>query len=59
MVPQWIIGHSILKNEVTFTVDVKDLLKFAQFLKMHSNAQFELLIDATAVDHPGSDKDSM
>ena len=56
MVPQWINHHSILKNEVTFTVDVKHLLKFAQFLKMHCHGQYQLLIDATAVDHPGSDK---
>ena len=56
MVPQWINHHSTLKNEVTFVVDVKHLLKFAQFLKMHCHGQYQLLIDATAVDHPGSDK---
>ena len=52
MVPRWIKGHSISKNEVTFTVYPNDLLLFAQFLKMHCNAQFQQLIDVTAVDYP-------
>lgn len=56
MVPQWILGHSISKNEVTFIINPKDCLKFAQFLKMHCNTQFQQLVDLTAVDYPGDEK---
>ena len=56
MVPQWISSYSYSKNQVIFTINPKATLKFAQFLKMHSNAQFQQLVDLTAVDYPSSDK---
>ena len=56
MVPQWILHHSILKDEIIFTIDPKVSLKFAQFLKMHCNTQFQQLVDVTAVDYPTRDK---
>ena len=56
MVPSWITSHSISKNQIIFTINPKDSLKFAQFLKMHTNAQFKQLVDVTAVDYPSSEK---
>lgn len=54
--PQWISGYLISKNEITFTVHPAYLLKFAQFLKLHSNGQYKQLLDLTAVDYPGEAK---
>ena len=56
MVPQWIQKHSLLKDEIVFTVDVKHVALFAQFLKLHCNAQFQQLVDVTAIDYPGLDR---
>ena len=56
MVPQWITHHFIEKNQVIFIIVPTASLKFAQFLKMHSNAQFQQLVDVTAVDYPSKSK---
>ena len=56
MVPQWIVNHSATKNEILFTINPKDNLKFAQFLKLHCNTQYQQLIDITALDYPRKEK---
>lgn len=56
MVPRWISSYSLEKNEIIFTINKSDNLKFAQFLKMHSNCQYKQLIDVTAVDFPTREK---
>jgi len=52
MVPKWIQAYSFHKGELIFFVFPQYIFPFFQVLKDHSNAQFKMLIDITAVDYP-------
>lgn len=52
VVPQWLQSVQMVRNELVCTILPKYVVPFLTFLKLHSNAQFKMLIDVTAVDYP-------
>jgi len=56
MVPKWIIKNTIVKNEINFQISNENILPFFSFLKDHTQTQFKILIDITAVDYPSRKK---
>lgn len=52
MVPKWIQFHISHKNETIFYVYPEYLTSFLSFLRDHSNAQYKVLMDVTAIDYP-------
>jgi NADH dehydrogenase (ubiquinone) Fe-S protein 3 len=56
MVPKWIQRYTFHKKEIIFTIFPEYILPFFTFLKMHTNTQFKMLIDVTAVDYPSRPK---
>jgi NADH dehydrogenase (ubiquinone) Fe-S protein 3 len=50
-VPKWVKKCVIRKNELTVYVEPKTVLPFFAYLKNHTNTQFKLLMDITAVDY--------
>lgn len=55
-VPKWVSNYTWRNNETTFTIFPENVLEFFTFLKNHTNTQFKMLIDVTAVDYPSRDK---
>jgi len=51
LIPRWIKSCVIQKDELTVYVESRDILPFFTFLKNHTNTQFKLLMDLTAVDY--------
>ena len=51
-VPGWIQKGSSQKNEVIFEIAPHHLLPFFTYLRDHTQTQFKLLMDVTAVDYP-------
>ena len=47
-----VVGHTITRGELTFTVTLSGLLDFVGFLQADRNCRFSTLVDITAVDHP-------
>ena len=56
MVPKFIEKSVISKEEVTIYTSPKHLVPLMTFLKTHTNAQYDMLLDITAVDYPERDK---
>lgn len=51
-VPKWLQSIHLIRNELQCVIIPSAVVPFLTFLKMHSNAQFKLLVDITAVDFP-------
>ena len=56
MVPKFIEKSVISKEEVIFYTYPEHIASFLAFLKNHTNGQFEMLVDITAVDYPEREK---
>ena len=52
MVPKWLEESQVIRDEIICIVPSWALLPFLTFLKNHTNTQFKMLIDITAVDYP-------
>ena len=52
MVPKWLEEIQVIREEIICIVPSWALLPFLTFLKNHTNTQFKMLIDITAVDYP-------
>lgn len=52
MIPAWITNMEVYKGELSVTVDSAQITKVLTFLRDHSNCQFKVLSDLTAVDYP-------
>ena len=52
MVPKWLEEIHVIRDEIICIVPSWALLPFLTFLKNHTNTQFKMLIDITAVDYP-------
>lgn len=52
MVPRWLQSVQMVRDELVCVVLPKHLVPFLTFLKLHTNTQFKVLIDVTAVDYP-------
>ena len=52
MVPKWLEEIQVIRGEIICIVPSWALLPFLTFLKNHTNTQFKMLIDITAVDYP-------
>ena len=52
MVPKWLEEIQVIRDEIICIVPSWALLTFLTFLKNHTNTQFKMLIDITAVDYP-------
>lgn len=52
LVPKWIESYSYQKGEMIFVITPEYVLPFFQFLRDHTQTQFKLLADITAVDYP-------
>ena len=51
-VPKWLEEIQVIRDEIICIVPSWALLPFLTFLKNHTNTQFKMLIDITAVDYP-------
>lgn len=52
LVPKWIQSYSLNKGEMIFVIHPEFILPFFSFLRDHTNTQFKMLLDITAVDYP-------
>ena len=52
MVPKFIEKSVISKEEVTIYTTPEHIVPLLTFLKTHTNSQYEVLMDMTAVDYP-------
>jgi NADH dehydrogenase (ubiquinone) Fe-S protein 3 len=52
LVPKWIQSYTFQKGEMIFVIAPEYVLPFFQFLRDHTQTQFKLLADITAVDYP-------
>jgi NADH dehydrogenase (ubiquinone) Fe-S protein 3 len=55
-IPKWIKKTTISKNEIIFEISTHNLIPFFLFLRDHTQTQYKLLIDLTAVDYPSRSK---
>ena len=55
-VPQWISQATLQKNEMSVSIHPQYLLPFFTFLKNHTQTQYKVLIDVTAVDYPSREQ---
>lgn len=56
LVPKWIQSFSFQNDELVIVIYPEYILPFFQFLKDHTNTQFKMLMDITAVDYPSREK---
>lgn len=56
MVPKFIEKSVISKEEITIYTSPEYLVPLMTFLKTHTNSQYEMLLDITAVDYPEREK---
>ena len=56
MVPKFIEKSVISKEEVTIYTNAESVASLIAFLKLHTNCQYEVLMDITAVDYPEREK---
>jgi NADH dehydrogenase (ubiquinone) Fe-S protein 3 len=54
--PKWIQKAIFSKKEIIFEISAENLLPFFSFIKDHTQTQFKMLIDLTAVDYPSRSK---
>ena len=50
--PKWIEKVIFSKNEIIFEISAENILPVFLFLRDHTQSQFKILIDITAVDYP-------
>ena len=55
-VPQWISQATVQKNEISLSISPQYVLPFFTFLKDHTQTQYKVLIDITAVDYPSREQ---
>jgi NADH dehydrogenase (ubiquinone) Fe-S protein 3 len=55
-VPQWISQATVQKNEISLSIYPQYVLPFFTFLKNHTQTQYKVLIDVTAVDYPSREQ---
>jgi len=51
-IPKFVQDVSIRQNEVIYTINNQSVIPFFTFMKNHEDAQYNLLVDITAVDSP-------
>lgn len=51
-IPKWIQSSSYQKKELMIFIYPEYVLPFFRFIRDHTNTQFKILIDVTAVDYP-------
>ena len=56
IVPKWIQSYSFSSKEMVFVIHPEYLIPFFSFLNYHTNTQFKMLMDITAVDYPTREK---
>ena len=56
MVPKFIEKSVITKEDVTIHTSPEYIVPLVDFLKNHTNAQYDMLVDMTAVDYPEREK---
>lgn len=56
LVPKWIQSSSLEKGEMIFVIHPEYILPFFTFLRDHTNTQFKMVLDITAVDYPTRNK---
>ncbi len=54
--PYWIQNVIIIKNEITINVAAKHLYQLVYFVKYHTNGQFDIITEVTAIDYPEKTK---
>jgi NADH dehydrogenase (ubiquinone) Fe-S protein 3 len=54
--PKWIQSNTIRKNEITLSIYPEYITPFFLFLRDHSQTQYKVLVDITAVDFPSKEK---
>lgn len=54
--PKWIYRCVSYKDEVTFYIYPEYIEPFFRYIRDHTNTQYKLLMDITAVDYPSRDK---
>jgi NADH dehydrogenase (ubiquinone) Fe-S protein 3 len=55
-VPQWISQATVQKNEISLSIYPQYVLPFFTYLKNHTQTQYKVLIDVTAVDYPSREQ---
>ena len=55
-VPQWISHVTVQHHEVNVVISPQSLLPFFTFLKHHTQTQYKVLMDITAVDYPSREQ---
>ena len=56
MVPKFIEKSVITKEDITIYTTPEFIVPLVSFLKNHTNAQYDMLVDMTAVDYPEREK---
>ena len=56
LVPKWVQSFSFQNDELVIVIYPEYIFPFFQFLKDHTNTQFKMLMDITAVDYPSREK---
>jgi NADH-quinone oxidoreductase subunit C len=54
--PSAVLGHTVVRDELTVTVKAADIVKVATFLRDDPACQFICIIDITAVDYPAREQ---
>ena len=52
MLPRWIYYVTILKNEIIINISSQHLYSFIFFVKYHTNCQYKIMTEITAIDYP-------
>ena len=54
--PDCVLGWTVAFGELTIEATLSSLAGFVEFLKTDAECRFSMLIDITAIDHPGREK---
>lgn len=54
--PFWVQNIVIIKDETIVNINAKYLIQLIYFLKLHTNGQYKIVTDVTAIDYPESTK---
>ena len=55
-IPKWILKSTLSKKEIIFEISTENIIPFFFFLRDHTQTQYKVLIDITAVDYPSRSK---
>ena len=55
-IPKWIQKSTLSRKEIIFEISAENLIPFFLFLRDHTQTQYKVLIDITAVDYPSRSK---